>query len=468
MSDVEVDENVTFADVELAAKPDPSLFASRPDPSVSSLACTVLGFIFFLVYHACSTLRANPYDSHKEFIHRNMSDGHRRLDVEILVDLYVDPCHTFAAIHTFMVRDNSSHDGTLPMMWSVQWNLQNNSMSQRTGFQFGVLEHLFWRAGAAGSNSFRALNVRVKGMHRLEVRLTMDGELRHIIGAYCESSSINPTTELWIRNCNIVFSVLIGGFLLSFAHALRFDTDSFTKIHLLLIGVIGVCCWSPLKYFFALKREDWEWELRGRVTDQIALSVFVASYKMFVILQLGLLKSSSKRPSTYLILALLLFFGLYATVDAAIACDPRTDVIASDDRTHVFCPAERIRIGCDIVYCILSLGYLCFAMTGPRSSHPQRLVLFAIVTIVIMGLTVVTNIVFSFRNIFIYTLTPKLLQRLFTATLTALTLFIFDREKTSQYVDFGHATLDDQIFEIDTMSEDDDDNDSSGEETLKI
>jgi hypothetical protein len=119
-------------------------------------------------------------------------------------------------------------------------------------------------------------------------------------------------------------SFLIGYILVVFAFYLKFDSESFTQIFLLVIGITGVFSSNPLTYFIKNTGAG------ARISDHILMSVFTAVFRLFLLLELEMLRGKSSAPATILVILFGVFFGFYATVDAAASYDRATHVLQSE------------------------------------------------------------------------------------------------------------------------------------------
>jgi hypothetical protein len=96
----------------------------------------------------------------------------------------------------------------------------------------------------------------------------------------------NSSAEKYDQSAKLLMSFLVGYVLAVFAFYLRFDSEYFTQVFLLVIGVTGVFAGNPLNYFSGVAPGS-------RVSDHIFMAVFIAVFRVFALLQLELLRTDS-------------------------------------------------------------------------------------------------------------------------------------------------------------------------------
>jgi hypothetical protein len=99
----------------------------------------------------------------------------------------------------------------------------------------------------------------------------------------------NSSAEKYDQSAKLLMSFLVGSVLAVLAFYLRFDSEYFTQVFLLVVGVTGVFAANPLNDFTGAAPG-------ARISDHILMAVFIAVFRVFVLLQLELLRTHSHTP----------------------------------------------------------------------------------------------------------------------------------------------------------------------------
>jgi hypothetical protein len=169
----------------------------------------------------------------------------------------------------------------------------------------------------------------------------------------------------------------------TFIFYLKFDAEIWTQVLLLVIGFLGIFASNPISYFLPSLASL-------LLTDSILLAVYVSSFRLFLILELDLLRSRKLTPSIPVILIVGIAFAYYATVDAFASFERTTCILNSERPSPTTLVSEDRRVYCDALYAIVSVFYVGLAATN-RSLSTRRLVLFSVLALASSALTVLCH-----------------------------------------------------------------------------
>jgi hypothetical protein len=309
--------------------------------------------------------------------------------------------------------------------------------------------------------------LRVEGIDTIQIRLSARADFTKVAGIQFSWNFANPSADKYNRSTKLLLSFLVAYMLVLYAFYLKFDSESFTQVYLLVLGITGVFASNPINYFFP--------SVPGaNVSDHILLAIFIAIYRMFLILELEMLRSHSTRPKTVLVAVLAIIFAFYATVDAAAGYDRQTHIANSEIETATVLQTEIARACLHSVYSIIALVYLIIAGVSNDGLNTRRLFFFGFSVISTVFVTLLSDVCLLFTNVWMYSVKPSLLATSIMTTLAALTLFLLHTGGGPEYVGLDKVKESDhQIIEIDQISEDgadaaagdaDDDEEDDGEE----
>jgi hypothetical protein len=195
------------------------------------------------------------------------------------------------------------------------------------------------------------------------------------------------------------------------------------------------------------------------------MSVFTAAFRLFLILELEMLRGKSTAPATLLIILFGIFFGFYATVDAAASYDRATHVIQSESETAVVLQTETALMIFDSVYIVCSVVYLILAVLQNDGVNSRRIGFFSFAVLTTSAVTILTHVVFVVLNKYMYSVMPSMLFSSIHITVASMCIFLLHCGGGPEYKEMD--TKDDQgpgIMDVEVRSDDDDEVDGDDEE----
>jgi uncharacterized membrane protein len=253
-------------------------------------------------------------------------------------------------------------------------------------------------------------------------------------------------------------SFLIGYMLVVFAFYLSFDSESYTQVFLLILGVTGVFASNPLALFFIKGSEI-------RISDHVLMAVFTACYRLFILIQLELLRSHNSSVKTWVTVVLGIVFGLYATVDAAASYDRATHVASSEVIVPIVLQTEYALMACHAVYLLASVIHVVIAIIQNAGANTRRIVFFGISLAVTGVVTGICQIYFVLVNKNMYSVVPQMLLSSVHVTLAAITLFLLHSSSGAEYRPMDDSKQQQEAGMIlDINDPDDDDEEDAGDD----
>jgi hypothetical protein len=236
--------------------------------------------------------------------------------------------------------------------------------------------------------------------------------------------------------------------LVLFAFYLKFDSESFTQTFLLVIGITGVFSSNPITYFYPRVAG-------GRFADHILMAIFAAIFRMFLILELEMLRSHSTAPKSTLTIILAVIFAFIATVDAAANYDRQSHITHTISSDHIVLQTEWARAALHLIYAVAVSVYLVLAICGNDGINARRLWYFGFSVVCILLVTLFTDVYCVVSGLWMYTFRPSLLSASTIATFAGMTLFMLHSGGLPAYVGLDKVTeADHQVIELDQISDD--------------
>jgi hypothetical protein len=365
----------------------------------------------FLLLHIYAVFQAPPvFEYRQEYFQLNNTDGNISIDIDItLADLH--SLHRFVVVNCSLVAKAAGPERTLPI------DITMDRIALTGYVDRAPTPALHFGAGCNRSDPFEVARVVVTGFDTLQLRLTVTANYSSMSGFDFRWIFANPILEKYRHSANLLLSILMAYMLIVFALCLRVDSDSFTQVFLLLLGLLGVLSSNPLNLFLSL-------DSTPRLADAVLMAMFIALYRMFLLVELELLRTRQTAPNTLLLILLGMFFCFYATVDAAALFDRRVQVAQAEAEWPIVLQTETVLIWVHAAYLPISVIYLIVAAIGNDFTSPRRLVFFGGSVLATGLVTGVTQVLFVVNQWFMYSLVPSMLFASVHVTFAAMTLFL--------------------------------------------
>jgi hypothetical protein len=411
-------ESEKFSDVELALHPGSGSHFFLEHTSLWSLLIAVVILIAFVAMHGYAAIRSPPVIASKEEYYRmNATNENVSIDVEITLNQLI-PEHRFVSVNGSLVTNDTTTSRVLPIDLTVHKTTQKNFVAVESNFHEGRRRiDLSFTAGNNRSSSFAVTRVQARDIDTLQLRLSLGTHYKSIAGFLFRWEFGNSIAEKYDQSSKLLMSFLVGYMLVVFAFYLRFDSELFTQVLLIVVGVTGVFAANPLNYFVKAQQ-------RARIIDHTLMAVFIAVFRLFVILGLELIRTHSQTPPRTLVAALAVVFAFYATLDAAASYDRHSHLQHAENEVKVIFKTEAARVLFDIVFAVGSVGYFVVAAVANEGANLRRVIYFGIVVAAIASTTFISHVVFLATGAFMYTLLPDMLVCSTHVTFAAITLFL--------------------------------------------
>jgi hypothetical protein len=448
-----------FEEVELAPHPNAGSHFFIEHTTFWSLVTTLLMLSAFIVMHTYAALRAPPIlASKEEFFRLNNTDENVSIDVDITLS-QLQEGHRFVVVNGSLIGRTTTLDKTLPIEVTTRqtlmknYNVVNNNADEKRKYDLKFVP------GTNQSSVFDVVRLTIGTSDTVQIRLTVQTDFTGIAGFLFHWDFANPSAEKYSKSAKLLMSFLIGYMLVVFAFYLKFDAESFTQIFLLIIGITGVFASNPLGYFLKSTGTG------ARVSDHILLAVFTAVFRLFLLLELEMLRAHSTAPKTILVVILAIFFGFYATVDAAAGYDRQTQVLQAESEVPIVLQTETALIAIDSFYVVVSLIYLIVAAIQNDGINSRRVWFFAFAVVATGGITILTQVVFVLFNKYLYSVLSSMLFCSVHITVASMAIFLLHSGGGPEYTEMPKsADNESMVLDADQASDDDDEEDEDDEE----
>jgi hypothetical protein len=296
------------------------------------------------------------------------------------------------------------------------------------------------------SSQYNVLNGEFDGIDGIHIRVSISGDFTGIHGFQFQWIFSNPSSRAYSRYLMIIMSVLVGYSLVAFCFALTLTPDGFTQISLVILGAAGVFSSNPLRPLLFDNSSENLW-------DTVLASLFVIGYRLFLMFQLDIVRGRVSTPGTPAVLFWVSFFIFYALVDATAAYETANRFDTSAIGNLVPIPSEDWRAVFSMVYIVLSLIYLLFAIVQSDGTNNRRLWFWGASLFVTNFLTFLCHVV-SFEWPFAaLTAAPKLVFASVHAAFASMAIYLLHSASESEYTVFDPAKAGENglMLDIDDM-----------------
>ena len=196
------------------------------------------------------------------------------------------------------------------------------------------------------------------------------------------------------------------------------------------------------------------------------MAIFTNIYKVFVIIQLELLRSHITRPNTTYTIILAAIFGLVATVETAATYD-RADLISTaQSENFIILTTEKAMIAFNLLYAIGIVAFYVFTVIQNAGSNPRRIEFFGVVVVTTSLAMLYSGVFCPISGTYMYTIRPSLLYISVCITNAAFSLFLLHPGSQLGYNKMEDIKNDTQpmVVDIEQMTDEDTDNDDDDED----
>jgi hypothetical protein len=454
-----VDPKNDFADVELAPNVNAGSHFFIETSTGWSLFTTSLLLATFVIMHVWAALHGPAFISHKdEFFPINETKENASYDVDVALT-QLRPAHRFVGLNGSLIGKIQDKERDLFVELSHRATTYNASKPLDIGKDERQQFYIHFTPDSNKSSSFHLGKVLIGDIvDQVQIRLTVQCDYTDILGFHFRWDYFTANVEKYTQTSKLLLSLLLAYMVGVFAFYLTFDAESWTQIFVLVLGVTGILSSNPIMYLFP--------SASGlRVADFILMSVYIAVFRMFLLLQLELLRSRKTAPNILLAVFIGLFFAFHATVDAAANYDRKNHVLQLGSEVAIVLQTEFAAMITDGVYVAVSLIWLIVAIVMNANTNVRRLWYFG-GTVVATGLvTLFTRVYCVLTGMWMDTARPPLIFVAVHSTLAAIAVFFLHSAGGPEYADIN-AKEQAMVLDIEQASDNEpvDDEEEDGEE----
>jgi hypothetical protein len=416
-----------------------------------SVATAVFAVAALIAVHARSAILCpSVFGTKEEYCNLNLSAASGSVQYIDLRISDLTPVHRFVELYFSLVSNSSTVASTRRIDVVVRTATWNDSSIL---FDAGERKHECVANFAPKrpiSNSFLLVHQSVTDFDALRVKLAITTEYTEIQGFKFIWQFITPGADRHLNTSDMLLSVLIAYMFLVFVANLKFEDESFVQAFLIVVGLSGILASNPVRLLVRDREGP-----AIMITDHVLMALFTAVFRMFLIIELELLRGHYTKPASILVVILAILFGFYATLDATASYDRRMHIDQSETKVHLILSSEWALLWAHLAYhCAAGiLGY--HATKGGDGTNQRRVIYMAgcvlgtgISTLVTQGWCVLTNTC-------MYTLALPLFQHSMIATFAAMTLFLFRPARDKEYQNLAAADQGkgEATFDLDALAD---------------
>lgn len=449
-------DNEEFKEVELAGNVNAGSHFFIEGTNSWSLWATYGIFVAFIIMHVYASIRSPPLLASKdEYFALNNTEENVSIDVDITLS-QLQNLHRFIDVNGSLIRKSTSGDSNLEIEISERsTQLKNYEVVKSDNTEKKTMT-LHWNDNNNKSSVFPVLHKEINDYDSLQCKLTVQTNYKDILGFDFHWQFSNPSAEKYSRAARLLMSFLIGYMLVVFAFYLKFDAETYTQIFCIILGIAGVFASNPLSLLLPASAG-------ARISDHILMAVFTGVFRMFMLVSLELLRSHSTAPKTIVSILLGIFFGFYATVDAAASYDRANLVNGLEYEVNVVLSTEKALAVIHCIYIVASIAMLIAALIQNGGANARRNYLFTFCLAMSNLVTIITGIYFVFSGKFMFSVVPTMLNSAVNITCAAFCLFFLHPGGGPEYKQMDGNDDDQEVMVLDIEQASDADSDSESE-----
>lgn len=437
-----------LSDVELDSDAGSTSYFFIDNISKPSLAATYAIFFVFISMHIFASIRApNVIGKKDELFLLNKTEENVSMDVDItLSKLSVQ--HKFIDVNGSIIRKSKGEVKVQEVDISKRvLYLKNYELVQSEGLSSNLLS-LHYLPENNLSSSFHVHDTKITDFDCLQIKMTFKTDFKDIKGFLFHWTYSNPSAQKYSRAARFLMSFLIGYMLVMFSLYLTIDSDRFTQVFCLVLGVAGISASNPLSLIMPK-----EYIL---VTDAIFIAVFNAIFRMFLISQFEIYRSQKNTPMKLFTIISGVLFLLYAIVEAMAIYDRSKLLENAKEEIFITLFTEKVLAIVHVVFIVFSFIYLIITIINNKESYTKRLWFITCCLILSNIVTGVTGIVFAFSGFFMFSVMPIMLVCAVNITCGAFCMFFHHPGGGSEYeqIEGGAGVADPMVLSMDHGSDD--------------
>jgi hypothetical protein len=306
--------------------------------------------------------------------------------------------------------------------------------------------------GSRTSSSLSLVREPITDFDALRVKVSVTADFADIRSLKFVWRCQNADAAKYLNTSDLLISFLLGYMLIVFVSCLRFDGESFTQCLLIMVGVAGVLSANPLRLIVGDHPVL-------EVVDSILMAIFNAVFRMFLLVELELLRgrySAFRKPT---MVALAVGFGVYAALEAAAGYDRHTFIKHVEEEVAVILYSEWALICAHLIYYAVGFAY-CSMLRCTNDEMSPRRIWYICAAMVGTGVTTLLTQVFCvLTNTAMFSIVLQLTLHSIMGTFAAMSLFLFHTGEDQQYKHIDRVNAEDFTFTVEELSEEDESED---------
>ena len=445
-------------DVDLAPKGRDGSHFFIEGASKASYYITLLLMAAFFAMHFYSVYNTPPSIIQKEEFFELNTTVDKSIEIDVTLSQIQD-LHRFVQVNASLVRaDPTSEKSQQFSSTTTITFLQNyNTLSSEKDDNKTYI--IKFEAGSNKSTFFPVLQKSTipKNCDSIRLEITTESDFTGIKGFDFTWAFANPSADKYFDSAKLLMSFLIGYMLVVFLFYLKFDAESFTQIFIIIMGVAGIMFSNPLTFISPTSAGI-------RFASNILESVFLNIYKIFLFVELELLRSHSNTPKTAFTVVISIIFGVFSMIEAAASNDRTVLMQTTSSVVNAALPTERAMAGINSIVSLALIAFFIVAAIQNQGTNPRRLVLFGVAVFTTAITSLITQVYFPLAGLFTTTYAPSLLYISTCVTNAAFEIFMLHCGSGIEYDKMDSLKDDQQPMVIDIEQITDDDNDDDDDE----
>jgi hypothetical protein len=421
-----MEDMIDDADVELIPKvfSDSTFFLERAQ--FLQILTSILVFLAFLCVHLSAACHPPTVFSHREtFIPVEPFLGVTSYNVEVSITA-LRPFHRFVAVNCSLVSNSSILERDFEILLTQRTTRVLNSNPILVDPDENISGVVHFVPGVNLSSSLRVVSSVIADLDELRLRVIAQANYRGIDGFQFRWDFFNPTADSYSKNCELVLSLLMCYITAVFVNYLKFDDEFWTQVALLGVGLSGAISSNPIGHFLSTDSEL-------RITDHFLMGTFIALFRMFLLMELELLRTRKSAPNHILIGIMALFFLVYLAIDVSANYDRQNVILHTDIDVTEILEMERAVIFMDALYVEVSIIYLIVAVVMNGGVNLRRLTLIGVIIVATGAATLFRHTYCLLMKVGVFSVGPQIAFTGVHITFAALAIFFLRCYDESEY-----------------------------------
>jgi hypothetical protein len=359
----------------------------------------------------------------------------------------LQPGHRYLIYHGSFLANRSDLDRWQELELSQRIvTKQNGHEVGRPGDEHYTL-NISFSPGDRYSSSFRIVRAKVGDCDHVALTVGIHTNFSDVIGFRFYWEFFNPNADAYTKRYMFSWSLLPGYLTFLSWFQLNWDSDVSSHIFLLLVGVASVFASNPLAYVLS----EPAFLL---ISDHLMKSFFIAAFRLFVFVQLELLRTPGAWPTPAMFTLMAIFFSGYATIDTAAAYDRTKHWSIIDSQPFIILPTEKALVIGDVIYITVLIVEVIVALKSVERTAYRVAALLVVVSAISAGVTGWAHVYCILTGHNMYSMFPRFIFGSTHITLISLLLYLLRGEYVPNY-----ATVEEKeeqaVLEVDLTSDSD-------------